>query len=857
MRRLKTVRRPPIYPKSPGHLPCSSLTHPLPLPSRRPSVSFGGFGLSLPGSTGWRRYRLALAVTGLVVVAAAAVGGVFAATGGGGSDDAAPLAAASPTSTPEPPILTPSPAPTTAPVEIPPVVATAAPTSLPTRTATPLAAPPVVPTATPTPASAPTATVPVLVPTPSPLPRATPTLGPTPTPTPTPVPQQPRLLHWWPGDGNANDVVGGNDGALLVGATYAQGQVGQAFSFPQSGEHVEILSGNDDFNFGPNQPMTIAMWVKRSSPPGPLPPGPIMHLLGKRTQCGGDSDIHYQMYERSDGIGFQSAGGIIVAARPDLIPFDQWHHLAVTFNGSVFKFYIEGVLRGGPSPGTFQSPNDAPLIIGGSGGCETFGGLIDEVAIYNYALSEEEVQEIYDGRDLAYMIHMHLGEAGEREEVSLETGESVQLVADVRDPDENRVGSPLVAWQLAPDVGTIDEFGIFTAGTIAGSFSSGIQVNVVHEGERASAILDVIVEPGPLAGIEIEPSEVVVQQGDTAALTARAVDEYGNSIDGVLFLWEGEDGISLDQTGKVIAGEQGGRYEVLAQASFKGGQQTASATVSVPPVWIPASAMLEGRKEHTTTLLANGKILVVGGPSSTELYDPVARAFESIGTTICNHGSRLTANAMADGRVLLVGGVGNPRCAEIYDPETGDFSRVGNLVADHWDHASALLGDGRVLIAGGFKSQNNSFMSHTVAEIYDPETESFSETGSLNLDRAVHRAALLPGGQVLIIGGNQRKPGEFIGCMGAPELFDPTTGTFRAVAGYPSSDCSATPTLLSNGNVLITSEQRGAHLFDPQTGTFRTTGAMMEERGAHAATLLPTGEVLITGGYRPGTIGGD
>ena len=47
MRRLKTVRRPPIYPKSPGHLPCSSLTHPLPLPSRRPSVSFGGFGVRL------------------------------------------------------------------------------------------------------------------------------------------------------------------------------------------------------------------------------------------------------------------------------------------------------------------------------------------------------------------------------------------------------------------------------------------------------------------------------------------------------------------------------------------------------------------------------------------------------------------------------------------------------------------------------------------------------------------------------------------------------------------------------------------------------------------------------------------
>ena len=45
MRRLKTGRRPPIYPKTPGHLPCSSLTHPLPLSSRPPSVSFGGFGV--------------------------------------------------------------------------------------------------------------------------------------------------------------------------------------------------------------------------------------------------------------------------------------------------------------------------------------------------------------------------------------------------------------------------------------------------------------------------------------------------------------------------------------------------------------------------------------------------------------------------------------------------------------------------------------------------------------------------------------------------------------------------------------------------------------------------------------------
>lgn len=86
--------------------------------------------LSLPGSTSWLRYRLALVSTSLVVVAAAAVGGVLAATvGGGGNDDTVPLAETSPTSTPEAPPLTSSPAPTTVPYSILPVVSSATPTS--------------------------------------------------------------------------------------------------------------------------------------------------------------------------------------------------------------------------------------------------------------------------------------------------------------------------------------------------------------------------------------------------------------------------------------------------------------------------------------------------------------------------------------------------------------------------------------------------------------------------------------------------------------------------------------------------------------------------------------------------------
>ena len=79
-----------------------------------------------------------------------------------------------------------------------------------------------------------------------------------------------------------------------------------------------------------------------------------------------------------------------------ILPTDQWKHLAVTFDGFVFNFYVDGVLKGGPIFRTFQSPNNAALLIGGSGGCSTFIGLIDEVRIYNRALSGDEIKAIYD-----------------------------------------------------------------------------------------------------------------------------------------------------------------------------------------------------------------------------------------------------------------------------------------------------------------------------------------------------------------------------------------------------------------------------------------------------------------------------
>ena len=158
----------------------------------------------------------------------------------------------------------------------------------------------------------------------------------------------------------------------------------------------------------------------------------------------------------------------------------------------------------------------------------------------------------------------------------------MQIVADVQDSDGNQVGSSLIAWQITPDVGSLDDDGIFTAGTKAGTFPSGIQVDALHEGERAAAVIGIIVEPGPAIHIRIEPAELVVQQGETATLLARGSDEYGNPVPaGLLFLWEAAHrvhGRTLVPTDRRDEGppsfqcsRYGGSYKLPThQASFEG-----------------------------------------------------------------------------------------------------------------------------------------------------------------------------------------------------------------------------------------------------------------------------------------------
>ena len=204
------------------------------------------------------------------------------------------------------------------------------------------------------------------------------------------VPAPPGLVGWWPGAGDVADVVGGNSGTLQGAIGFAPGKVGQAFSFDGINDVVEVPD-SATIGAGVNSAMTVELWAYRTTS------NAVAHILGKRVGCGVDPrETDYQMaWDVANGLSFSSSAGAGVGTGIQL-PLRIWTHLAGTFEAGTYRFYINGQLVATASGQTRGPTNGAPLKIGGSGTCQPFGGLLDEVSIYNRALASNEIAAIYN-----------------------------------------------------------------------------------------------------------------------------------------------------------------------------------------------------------------------------------------------------------------------------------------------------------------------------------------------------------------------------------------------------------------------------------------------------------------------------
>jgi hypothetical protein len=209
---------------------------------------------------------------------------------------------------------------------------------------------------------------------------------------------------------------------------------------------------------------------------------------------------------------------------------------------------------------------------------------------------------------------------------------------------------------------------------------------------------------------------------------------------------------------------------------------------------------------------------------------------------------------LANGKVLVVGGDqhGSPLAsAELYDPASGTWTATGSLFFARAFHTATLLPNGKVLIVGGFAASGGGGILAST-ELYDPVLRTWAATGNLGVARFEHTATLLPNGKVLVAGGLGTG-----GFPGSAELYDPILGTWTATGSLATSRQNHTATLLANGKVLVVGGQlvdgggplAGADLYDPASGTWTATGSLIAARYDHTATLLFNGQVLVAGGY--------
>lgn len=217
------------------------------------------------------------------------------------------------------------------------------------------------------------------------------------------TPPPANMVSWWAAEGNAMDALGNNDAILGGGATFAPGKVGQAFSLDGTAGFVEAP---DSASLSILGQLTIDAWIKPNNVAN------IQDIVSKYNSCQGAEQKSYDFALRDSGAFqfcvYDGQGGYHCVLTTTAITPGVFTHVAGTFDPATqaMKVYFNGVDTLAPVlPGSVDVnvifDSTTPVDIGrtfcagpNKGPTDYFGGLIDEVEIFNRALSASEVQAI-------------------------------------------------------------------------------------------------------------------------------------------------------------------------------------------------------------------------------------------------------------------------------------------------------------------------------------------------------------------------------------------------------------------------------------------------------------------------------
>ena len=181
----------------------------------------------------------------------------------------------------------------------------------------------------------------------------------------------------------------GYDADLQGDPEWVEGRFGQALAF-QGNSYLEVRDSAANLSFGGTAPFTIAAWVKNQGG------GTLMAKFN-----GGIVGAYIVTIGAAGTVAFHREVDPWSFDGTAALPNDEFGHVAVTYDGAVMRIYINGALDVEQERGAQNTDTVTPVLIGAqftSGAPSAFFyGVLDEVALFNVALTEEQIQEVMKG----------------------------------------------------------------------------------------------------------------------------------------------------------------------------------------------------------------------------------------------------------------------------------------------------------------------------------------------------------------------------------------------------------------------------------------------------------------------------
>ena len=330
---------------------------------------------------------------------------------------------------------------------------------------------------------------------------------------------------------------------------------------------------------------------------------------------------------------------------------------------------------------------------------------------------------------------------------------------------------------------------------------------------------------------------------------------------------------------------QNGMIMVAGGISSSGVEKTVELYDPVTNKWSRTGDMKTARRGHAATLLRDGRVLITGGYDGTtattalnkaETYDPATGVWTNTTGTLIQARRWHTSTLLNNDKVLIVGGSvssGSGTVVELFDPVAGTFSATASLRLPRQGHTATLLPTGEVLVVGRNNSDGSTSTVNSVSVLSSRTTEIYTPTGTpawtdgpvLTSGRYSHAATLVGNSNKLLVTGGYdagTDKAEILDVSTVPPVSRTWTTTTSPMAVaralhtmtyLPASDKVLVIGGYNNAtsSMLVSTELFTLDTTAAASSTWSTTGnkALTLARAMHTSTLMSNGNVLVLGTY--------